>query len=127
MINGIYFARLLQQPIPSILCQRKATGVLSSTKFFYFHFLGVPTHTCFASIPSSHKRKRLTLYLSSVVLKVVLAKGGRKKSNIWGGHIGKKSMICLEGRSMTACRGYTFLPCSSQQLPHLRLGHSRGV
>ena len=33
----------------------------------------------------------------------------------------KKSLICLEGKSMTPQRGNTFLFCSSQQLPCLRL------
>ena len=38
----------------------------------------------------------------------------------------KKSLICLEGRSMTSCRGDTILFCSSQQLPRLRLGPLKG-
>ena len=33
-----------------------------------------------------------------------------------------KSLICLEGKSMTPQRGNTILFCSSQQLPLLRLG-----
>ena len=38
----------------------------------------------------------------------------------------KKSLICLEGKSMTPHRGNTILFCSSQQLPRLRLGPSKG-
>ena len=38
----------------------------------------------------------------------------------------KKSLICLEGKSMTPCRGTTILFRSSQQLPRLRLGHLKG-
>ena len=38
----------------------------------------------------------------------------------------KKSLICLEGKSMTPRRGNTFLFRSSQQLPRLRLGPLKG-
>ena len=38
----------------------------------------------------------------------------------------KKSLICLEGKSMTPHRGNTVLFRSSQQLPRLRLGPSKG-
>ena len=38
----------------------------------------------------------------------------------------EKSLICLEGKSMTPQRGNTILFCSSQQLPRLRLGPSKG-
>ena len=38
----------------------------------------------------------------------------------------KKSLICLEGKSMTPRRGNTILFRSSQQLPRLRLGPSKG-
>ena len=38
----------------------------------------------------------------------------------------KKSLICLEGKSMTPHQGYTILFRSSQQLPRLRLGPSKG-
>ena len=38
----------------------------------------------------------------------------------------KNSMICLEGKSMTPHRGNTILFGSSQQLPRLRLGPSKG-
>ena len=38
----------------------------------------------------------------------------------------KKSLICLEGKSMTPHRGNAILFCSSQQLPRLRLGPSKG-
>ena len=38
----------------------------------------------------------------------------------------KKSLICLEGKSMTPQRGNTILFRSSQQLPRLRLGPSKG-
>ena len=39
---------------------------------------------------------------------------------------GKKSLICLEGKSMTPHRGNTILFRSSQQLPRLCLGPSKG-
>ena len=39
---------------------------------------------------------------------------------------GEKSLICLEGKSMTPHRGDTILFRSSQQLPRLRLGPSKG-
>ena len=38
----------------------------------------------------------------------------------------EKSLICLEGKSMTPCRGNAFLFRSSQQLPCLRLGPLKG-
>ena len=38
----------------------------------------------------------------------------------------ENSLICLEGKSMTPHRGNTFLFRSSQQLPRLRLGPSKG-
>ena len=38
----------------------------------------------------------------------------------------KKSLICLEGKSMTPHWGNAILFRSSQQLPRLRLGPSRG-
>ena len=38
----------------------------------------------------------------------------------------EKSLICLEGKSMTPHRGNTILFRSSQQLPRLRLGPSKG-
>ena len=38
----------------------------------------------------------------------------------------KKSLICLEGKSMTLLQGNTILFRSSQQLPRLRLGPSKG-
>ena len=38
----------------------------------------------------------------------------------------ENSLICLEGKSMTPHRGNTILFHSSQQLPHLRLGPSKG-
>ena len=38
----------------------------------------------------------------------------------------ENSLICLEGRSMTSHRGNTILFRSSQQLPRLRLGPSKG-
>ena len=38
----------------------------------------------------------------------------------------EKSLICLEGKSMTLHRGNTILLRSSQQLPRLRLGPSKG-
>ena len=38
----------------------------------------------------------------------------------------EKSLICLEGKSMTPHRGKTILFRSSQQLPLLRLGPSKG-
>ena len=38
----------------------------------------------------------------------------------------KKSLICLEVKSMTPYRGNTILFRSSQQLPRLRLGPSKG-
>ena len=38
----------------------------------------------------------------------------------------KNSLICLEGKSMTPRRGNTILFRSSQQLPRLRLGPSKG-
>ena len=38
----------------------------------------------------------------------------------------KKSLICLEGKSMTPRQGNTILFRSSQQLPRLRLGPSKG-
>ena len=38
----------------------------------------------------------------------------------------EKSLICLEGKSMTPSRGNTILFRSSQQLPRLRLGPSKG-
>ena len=38
----------------------------------------------------------------------------------------KKSLICLELKSMTPHRGNTILFCSSQQLPRLCLGPSKG-
>ena len=38
----------------------------------------------------------------------------------------KKSLICLEGKSMTPHRGNTILFRSSQQLPRLHLGPSKG-
>ena len=38
----------------------------------------------------------------------------------------EKSLICLEGKSMTPRRGNTILFRSSQQLPRLRLGPSKG-
>ena len=38
----------------------------------------------------------------------------------------KKSLICLEGNSMTSQRGNTIIFCSSQQLPCLCLGPSKG-
>ena len=38
----------------------------------------------------------------------------------------EKLLICLEGKSMTPHQGNTFLFCSSQQLPHLHLGSSKG-
>ena len=38
----------------------------------------------------------------------------------------KKSLICLEGKSMTPHRGNTVLFRSSQQLPRLRLGPLKG-
>ena len=38
----------------------------------------------------------------------------------------KKSLICLEGKSMNPCRGNAILFRSSQQLPCLRLGPSKG-
>ena len=38
----------------------------------------------------------------------------------------KKSFICLEGKSMTPHRRNTILFRSSQQLPRLRLGPSKG-
>ena len=39
---------------------------------------------------------------------------------------GKKSLICLKGKSMTPHRENTILFRSSQQLPRLRLGPSKG-
>ena len=39
----------------------------------------------------------------------------------------KKSLICLKGKSMTPCRGKTFLFCSSHQLPGLRLRPLKGL
>ena len=38
----------------------------------------------------------------------------------------EKSLICLEGKSMTPHQGNSILFRSSQQLPHLRLGPSKG-
>ena len=38
----------------------------------------------------------------------------------------KRSLICLGGKSVTPHRGRTFLFLSSQQLPRLRLGPSKG-
>ena len=38
----------------------------------------------------------------------------------------EKSLICLEGKSMTPHRGNTILFLSSQQLPRLRLGPLKG-
>ena len=38
----------------------------------------------------------------------------------------KKSLICLEDKTMTPHRGNTILFRSSQQLPRLRLGPSKG-
>ena len=38
----------------------------------------------------------------------------------------ENSLICLEGKSMTPHRGNTILFRSSQQLPRLRLGPSKG-
>ena len=38
----------------------------------------------------------------------------------------ESSLICLEGKSMTPLRGNTILFRSSQQLPRLRLGPSKG-
>ena len=38
----------------------------------------------------------------------------------------KKSLICLEGKSMTPQRGNTFLLHYSQELPRLRLGPLKG-
>ena len=38
----------------------------------------------------------------------------------------EKSLICLEGKSMTPHRGNTIPFRSTQQLPRLRLGHSKG-
>ena len=38
----------------------------------------------------------------------------------------ENSLICLEGKSMTPHRGTTILFRSSQQLPRLRLGPSKG-
>ena len=38
----------------------------------------------------------------------------------------EKSLTCLEGKSMTPDRGNTILFHSSQQLPRLRLGPSKG-
>ena len=38
----------------------------------------------------------------------------------------KNSLICLEGKSMTPHQGNTILFRSSQQLPRLRLGPSKG-
>ena len=43
-----------------------------------------------------------------------------------GGQMGKKSFICLEGKSMTPHQGNTILFRSSQQLPRLRLGPLKG-
>ena len=39
---------------------------------------------------------------------------------------GKKSLICLEGKSMTPFRGNTILLRSFQQLPRLRIGPLKG-
>ena len=41
-------------------------------------------------------------------------------------HFCEKSLICLEGKSMKSHRGNTILFRSSQQLPRLRLGPSKG-
>ena len=38
----------------------------------------------------------------------------------------KKSLICLEGKSMTPHRGNTILFRSSQELPRIRLGPLKG-
>ena len=38
----------------------------------------------------------------------------------------KKQLICLEGKSVTPCRGNIILFRSSQQLPRLRLGPLKG-
>ena len=51
---------------------------------------------------------------------------GAQAVKYWGGQIGKKSLICLEGKSMTPHRGNTILFCSPQQLPRLRLGPLKG-
>ena len=41
-------------------------------------------------------------------------------------HFVKKSLICLDGKSLTPQRGNTILFRSSQQLPRVRLGPLRG-
>ena len=50
---------------------------------------------------------------------------GHAHSFLWlaslGGQIGKKSLICLVGKSIVPRRGYAFLFRSPQQLPHLCL------
>ena len=48
------------------------------------------------------------------------------KSRPWIGQIGKKSLICLEGKSMSPGRGTTIFFRSSQHLPRLRLGPLKG-
>ena len=54
--------------------------------------------------------------------------GGLQAMKYEGGHgqMGKRLFICLEGKSMTPHQGNTILFRSSQQLPRLRLGPSKG-
>ena len=48
------------------------------------------------------------------------------KNKSWICQKGKKSLICLEGKSITPHHGNTILFRSSQQLPRLRLGPLKG-
>ena len=52
--------------------------------------------------------------------------GQDTNSNLFCFPFCKKSLICLEGKLMTPHRGNTILFRSSQQLPRLRLGPSKG-
>ena len=57
---------------------------------------------------------------------VEVANRSGHKLNFFCFLFGEKSLICLEGKSMTPHRGNTILFRSSQQLPRLRLGPSKG-
>ena len=68
-------------------------------------------------------RKLRKIEMSSGTSPVILDHREVTGNKIFGvGKYVKKSLISLEGRSITPCRGYTFVFCCSQQVPCLHQG-----
>ena len=75
----------------------------------------------------SHQYPHFTPHTVVCISKLLFEiKEGASNRILGGQERGKKSFICLEGKSMTPRQGNTFLFRSSQQLPRLRLGPLKG-